>query len=101
MSEMLVTTLAKNQTVIFDGITHTLYSYGFPIGRRMGLDSYIDVIDSALVPGGNGTHGRQGKPPLDFSQTTRKYLWKFLGMSKDEAYAAVKSGRINIVKELK
>lgn len=98
MSEMLVTNLAKDQTVIFDGVRHTFYSYGFPIARRMGLDSY--VIDSALVPGGNGTHGRQGKPPLNFSQTTRKYLWKFLGMSADEAYAAVKSGRIQIVKEL-
>lgn len=93
---MLVTNLAKDQTVIFDGVRHTFYSYGIPIARRMGLDSYIDVVDAATLDG----FTKQGKPPLNFSQTTRKYLWKFLGMTKDEAYAAVKSGRINIVKEL-
>lgn len=95
MSEMLVTNMAQGQVVIFDGITHTFFSYGVPIARR--LDGYIDVVDAATLDG----FTKQGKPPLDFSQTTRKYLWKFLGMSKDEAYAAVKSGRIQIVKELK
>lgn len=97
---MLVTNMAKDQTVVFDGITHTFYSWGTPIARRMGLDGYIDVVDAALVPGGNGTHGQRGEPPLNFSQTTRKYLWKFLDMTKDEAYAAAKDGRIKIVKEL-
>lgn len=96
MSEMLVTNMAQGQVVVFDGITHTFFSYGVPIARRMGLDSYINVVDAATLDG----FTKQGKPPLNFSKTTRKYLWEFLCMTQAEAYAAVESGRIQIVKEL-
>lgn len=93
---MLVTNLGKEQVVVFDGIRHTFFSRGVPIARRMGLDSYIHVVDAATLDG----FTKQGEPPLNFSKTTRKYLWKFLDMTQAEAYAAVKSGRIQIVKEI-
>lgn len=92
---MRISYLAPNQTVLHLEGREVFVSYETPIAEiKNGAISVRDG-DSIDWPGRT-----VGKPPLNYSSTTSKYLCRFLDMEKKDIYAGIKDGTINVVKEI-
>ncbi len=75
---MKIETLAKNQTVVVEDGKRTLFSYGTPVAQ---------VRDGKMIlaPGA-----------LDYSVTTSKYIYKFIGLNRKGITDAIKNGVITV-----
>ena len=92
---MRISYLAQNQTVLHFDDREVFVSYETPIAViKNGVISVRDG-DSIAWPGRT-----VGKPPLRYSATTSKYLYRFLDMKKKDIYAGIKDGTINVVEEI-
>lgn len=92
---MRISYLAPNQTVLHFKDREVFVSYETPIVEiKNGVISVRDG-DSIDWPGRT-----VGKPPLNYSATTSKYLCRFLDKDKPAIYAGIKYGTIHVVKEI-
>lgn len=92
---MRISHLAMNQDILHLDNREVFISYETPIAEIR--DGIISVRDGASIDWPGRT---VGKPPLNYSSTTSKYLCRFLDMEKPAIYAGIKNGTINVVKEI-
>ena len=92
---MRISYLAPNQAVLHLDGREVFISYETPIAEYK--DGKFSVRDGASVDWPGRT---VGKPPLNYSATTSKYLCRFLDMEKKDIYKGIKDGTINVVKEI-
>ena len=92
---MRISYLAPNQTVLHLEGREVFVSYETPIAEIK--DGVISVRDGDSIDWPGRT---VGKPPLNYSATTSKYLCRFLDRDKPAIYAGIKDGTIRVVKEI-